>query len=86
METISMEVIELIDGSEDSKYSQKSQKSLEKQGIIKNGTDEKKTQEANSEFQEHSYNSWMEMAVETFEIKFKEKPAEKRALLSGSEF
>ena len=38
---------------------------------------QKKTQDANSEFQEHSHNSRMEMAVETFEIKFEEKPAEK---------
>ena len=33
--------------------------------------------DANSEFQEHSHNSRMEMAVGTFEIKFKEKPVEK---------
>ena len=86
METISMEVIELTDGSKDSKCLQKSRKPLEKQGVIKNSTDEKKTQDANSEFQEHSHNSRTEMVVETFEIKFKEKPAEKRTLLSGSEF
>ena len=53
---------------------------------IKNGTDEKKMQDTNSEFQEHSHNSRMEMAVETFEVKFEEKPTEKRTLLSGSEF
>ena len=70
METISMEVIELTDGSEDSKCSQKSHKPLEKQGVIKNSTDEKKTQDANSEFQEHSQTLRTEMAVETFEIKF----------------
>ena len=86
METISMEVIELTDGSEDSKCSQKLRKPLEKQGVIKNSTDEKKTHDANSEFQEHSYNSQMEMAVETFEIKFEEKPAEKQMLLSSSKF
>ena len=86
METISMEVIELTDSSEDSKCLQKSRKTLEKQGIMKTGTDEKKTHDANSEFQEHSHNSRMETAVETFEIKFEEKPAEKRTLLSGSEF
>ena len=34
METISMEVIELTDGSEDSKCSQKLRKPLEKQGVI----------------------------------------------------
>ena len=67
--------------------SQKSQKPLEKQGVIRNDdTDEKKTQNANSEFQEHSQNSQTEAAVEIFEIKFEEKPVEKRTLLSGSEF
>ena len=87
METISTEVIELTDGSKDSKCSQKSQKPLEKQGVIKNAdTDEKKMQDANSQLEEHSHNSWTEMAVETFEIKFEEKPAEKRTLLSGSKF
>ena len=59
---------------------------MEKQGIIKNGTYEKKTQEANSEFQEHSQTSLKETVVETFEVKFEEKPAEKRTLLSGSKF
>ena len=77
METISTKVIELTDGSKDSKYSQKSQKPLEKQGIIKNCTDKKKTQEANSKFQEHSQTSRKETAVETFEVKFEEKPTEK---------
>ena len=77
METISTEVIELTDGSKDSKCSQKSRKLLEKQGVIKNGTDEKKMQDANSKFQEHSQTSRTETAVETFEIKFEEKPAEK---------
>ena len=87
METISTEVIELTDGSKDSKCSQKSRKPLKKQGVIKNAdTDEKKMQDANSEFQEHSQNLQTEAAVETFEIKFEEKPAEKRTLLSGSEF
>ena len=86
METISMEVIELTDGSEDSKCSQKSRKSLEKQGVTKNSTNEKKMHDANSEFQEHSHNSQMETVVETFEIKFEEKPTEKRTLLSSSEF
>ena len=87
LETISTEIIELTDGSKDSKCSQKSQKSLEKEGEIRNeDTDEKKTQDANSEFQKHSQNSQTEAAVETFEIKFKEKPAEKQILLSGSEF
>ena len=58
LETISTEVIELTDGSKDSKGSQKSQKPLEKQGVIRNDdTDEKKMQDANSKFQEHSQNS-----------------------------
>ena len=87
METISTEVIELTDDSEDSKCSQKSRKPLEKQGVIRNANiDEKKMQDANSEFQEHSQNSWKEAVVEIFEIKFEEKPVEKRTLLSSSEF
>ena len=57
------------------------------QGIIKNAeTDKRKMQDANSEFQEHSQTSRKEMTIETFEIKFEEKPAEKQTLLSGSEF
>ena len=53
LETISTEVIELTDGSEDSKGSQKSRKPLEKQGVVRSDdTDEKKMQDANSEFQE----------------------------------
>ena len=87
LETISTEVIELTDGSEDSECSQKLRKPLKKGGVIGNDdTDEKKVQDANSEFQKHSQNSWAEAAVETFEIKFKEKPMKKRTLLSGSEF
>ena len=75
LETISTEVIELTDGSKDSKGLQKP---LEKQGVIRHdNTDEKKTQDANSEFQEHSQNLRMEAAVEIFEIKFEEKPVEK---------
>ena len=77
METISTEVIELTDGSEDSKHSQKLRKPLEKQGVIRNDTDEKKMQDANSEFQEHSQNSQTAAAVEIFEIKLEEKPVEK---------
>ena len=86
METISTEVIELTDGSKDSKCSKNSRKPLENQGVMKIGTDEKKTQEANSESQEHSPTLRKEMPVETFEVKFEEKPTEKRTLLSGSEF
>ena len=86
METISMEVIELTDSSEYPNDSQESQKSLEKPGVKRNSTDEKKTQDANSEFQEHSQNLRTEPVVKTFEIKFEEKPTEKRTLLSGSKF
>ena len=58
-----------------------------KRGVIRNAdTDEKKTHDANSKFQEHSHNSWTETVVETFEIKCEEKPVEKRTLLSSSEF
>ena len=77
METISREVIELINGSEDSNDSQKSQKPLEKQGVIRIDTDEKKMHDANREFIEHSHNSQTETAVETFDMKFEEKPVEK---------
>ena len=86
METISTEAIELTDSSEDSKGSQKSRKTMEKEGVKSNSTDEMKTQGANSEFQEHSHNSRTEMAVKTFQIKFDEKPTRKRNLLSGNEF
>ena len=86
MKKISTEVIELTDSSEYPNNSQKSQKTLEKPGVKRNSTEEEKTQEANSEFAEHSQNSWMESAVKTFEIKFAEKSTEKRTLLSGSEF
>ena len=86
METINTEVIELTNSSEYPNDLQKSRKPLEKPGVKRNSTDEKKTQDANSEFQMHSQNSRMELAVETFEIKFEEKPTEKRTLLSGSKF
>ena len=87
MEIISMEVIELTDSSEDSKCLQKLRKPLKKQGVVKNvETDEKKMQDDKSKFQKHSQTSWKEMAVETFEVKFEEKPTEKQTLHSGSEF
>ena len=86
METISMEVIEVTDSSKDSKCSQKSRKTLDKQGVMKTVSDKKKTHDANSEFQEHCQTLRKEMAIETFEIKFEEKPTEKRTLLSGSKF
>ena len=77
METVNTEVIELNDSSEYLNDSQKSRKPLEKPGVKENSTDEKKTQDVNSEFQEHSQNSRMESAVKTFEIKFDKKPTEK---------
>ena len=80
-----MEVIELNDNSEFPNDSQESRKPLEKSGVKENSTDEKKMQDADSEFPEHSPNSWAESEVKTFEIKFEEKPREKRTLLSGSE-
>ena len=86
METVSTEVIELTDSSKYPNDSQKSQKQLEKPGVKRNSMDEKKTQDANSEFQELAQNLRMEPLVETFETKFEEKPTEKRTLLSGSEF
>ena len=86
METISTEVIELTDSSEYPNDLQKSRKPLEKRGVKRNSTDEKKTQDANSKFQEHSQNLQTEPAIETFEIKFEEKPTEKRTLLSSSKF
>ena len=86
METISTEVIELTDSSKDSKCSKNLRKQVEKQGVMKIGTDKKKMQEANRESQENSQTLRKETAVETFEVKFEEKPTEKQALLSGSEF
>ena len=86
METISTEVIELTDSSEYPNDLQKSRKPLEKPGVKINSTEEEKTQDANSEFAEHSQNSRTESAVKTFEIRFEEKPTEKRTLLSGNKF
>ena len=84
MEKVSTEVIELNDNSELPNDSQESRKSLEKPGVKEDSTDEKNMQDTDSEFQEHSPNSWTESVVKTFEIKFEEKPMEKRTLLSGS--
>ena len=85
MEKISTEVIELNDSSKFPNDSQELPKPLEKPGVKENSTDEKKTQDADSEFPEHSQNSRTELAVKTLEIKFEEKPREKQTLLSGSE-
>ena len=51
MEKISMEVIELTDSSDYPNDSQKSRKPLEKPGVKRN-TEEEKTQDANSGFEE----------------------------------
>ena len=76
MEKVSTEVIELTDNSEYQNDSQESQKTLEKPGENENSTEEKKSQDANSEFSEHSPNSLTESAVKTFKMKFDEKPTE----------
>ena len=77
MEKVSTEVIELTDNSEYQNDSQESRKLLEKPDVKESSTDEKNMQDADSEFQEHSQNFRMELAVKTFEIKFEEKPMEK---------
>ena len=56
MEKVSTEVIELNDNSELPNDSQELRKSLEKPDVKENSTDEKNTQDADSEFQEHSQN------------------------------
>ena len=85
MEKVSTEVIELTDNSEYQNGSQESQKTLEKPSVRENSGDKNKTQDADSEFPEHSQNSRTESAVKTFEMKFDEKPTETRTLLSISE-
>ena len=84
MGKVSMEVIELTDNSEYKNDSQESWKQMDKSDVKEISTDEKKTQEARSEFPEHSHNSRTESMVKTFEMKFEEKPTETRTLLSGS--
>ena len=74
MDKVSTEVIELTDDSEYQNDSQELWKPLGKPGVKENSTDEKKMQDADSEFPEHSQNSRTESAVKTFEIKFEEKP------------
>ena len=86
MEKVSTDVVELLDNREYQKDSQKLRKSLAKPVESENSIEEKKAQDSYSEFSEHSQNSQMESAVKTFEIKFEEKPTERRTLLSGSEF
>ena len=85
MEKVSTEVIELTDNREYQNDSQELRKILEKPGVQENSTDDKKAQDTDSEFPEHSHNSRTELAVKTFELKFEEKPTEKQTLLHGSE-
>ena len=76
MEKVSTDVTELTDNSEYQNDLQESRKILDKPG--ENETiEEKKTQDFNSEFPEHSLNSRTDSAVKTFEIRFAEKPMEK---------
>ena len=82
MEKVSTEVIELTDNSE---YQKDLWKILEKPGENESSIEKKRMQDFNSEFPEHSQNSWTESTVKTFEMKFEEKPTETRTLLSGSE-
>ena len=85
MEKVSTEVIDLTDNSEYQNDSQELRKILEKPGEKEFSIEEKKTQDFNSEFPEHSQNLRTELAVKTFEMKFDEKPMEEPTLLSGSE-
>ena len=86
MEKVSTDVVELLDNREYQKDSQELQKSLAKPVESEISIEEKKGQDSYSEFSEHSQNSQTESAVKTFEIKFEEKPMERRTLLSGSEY
>ena len=81
MKKISTEVIELTDSSEYPNGLQKLRKPLEKPGVKRN-TEEEKMQNANSEFEEHSQNSWTESAVKTFEIKFEESQRKNKLCLA----
>ena len=85
MKKVSMEVIELNDNSELSDDSQEPQKSLKKPGEKESSTEDRNTQDVDSESSEHSQNLQTEAAVKTFEMKFEEKPTKTRTLLSGSE-
>ena len=66
MEKVSTEVIELMDNSEYQNDSQESRKPLEKPDVKESSTDEKNTQDADSEFQEHFQNSWTEPAGQDY--------------------
>ena len=63
MEKVSTELIELTDNSEYQNDLQELRKVLEKPGENESSIEEKKTQDSNSEFPEHSQNSWTESAV-----------------------
>ena len=84
MKKVSTEVIELTDNSEYQNDSQESRKSQEKPGENEISIEEKKTQNFNSEFPEHSQNSWTESAVKIFEMKFDEEATETRTLFGDS--
>ena len=81
MEKVSTELIELTDNSEYQNDSQESRKILQKPGENESSIEEKKMQDFNSEFPEHSQNSQTESVVKVFETRFDEKPTEKRSLL-----
>ena len=85
MEKVSTDVVELWDNRKYKKDSHELRKSLEKPVESEISIEEKKAQDCYSEFSEHSQNSQTESAVKTFEIKFEEKPMERRTLLSGGE-
>ena len=77
MEKVSTDVVELLDNSEYQKDSQELRKSLAKSVESEISIEEKKAQDSYSEFSEHSPNSQTESTVNTFEIKFEEKPTER---------
>ena len=85
MKKVSTEVIELTDNSEYQNDSQESRKSQEKPGENEISIEEKKMQDFNSEFPEHSQNSRTESAVKIFEMKFDEEAMETRTLFGDSE-
>ena len=85
MEKVSTEVIKLTDNSEYQNDSQESRKSQEKPGENKISIEEKKMQDFNSEFPEHSQNSQTESAVKIFKMKFDEEATETRTLFGDSE-
>ena len=77
-----MEVIELIDSSEYQNGLQEFAETTGETRCKKKVVQTKRIHRTlNSEFQEHSQNSRTELAVKTFEIKFEERPMEKRTLL-----